>query len=254
MMKMNNNRSYFTCFVILLLFCNLKASAQVQFPRQGKIEFEKKLNIHKEIEGDSFYDSFKDKISKFQTTYFNLYFKDGKTLYEKGRDNDEKIMYWDEDETTEDIVYADLENSTFVKKQKVFEETFLISDSIRTIKWQITTETRDIAGFSCRKATGIILDSVYIIAFYTDQIPVSGGPLSYAKLPGMILGVAIPRMNITIMATKLELIEPKTEKLMPPTSNRAKKTNYAGVIEQLRKSSLSGWGSYGRKYLLKSLL
>ncbi len=250
----NKQISQIVFLSICLLFLGIQTQAQMQFPRQGKIEFEKKLNIHKEIEGDSFYDSFKDKISKFQTTYFNLYFKDGKTLYEKGKDLNEKIMFWSDDETTDDIVYSDLENGTFVKKQKVFEETFLISDSIRSIKWQITSETRDIAGFNCRKATGIILDSVYIIAFYTDQIPVSGGPLSYAKLPGMIMGIAIPRMNLTIMATKLEMIEPKAEKLAPPSPNRAKKANYAGVIDQLRKSSLSGWGSYGRKYLLKSLL
>ena len=251
---MNNRITCLIGLMVCLFFLNTVIIAQVQFPRHGKIEFEKKLNIYKEIEGQSFYDSFKDKISKFQTTYFNLYFKDGKTLYEKGKENNEKIMFWGEDETTDDIVYSDLENGLFVKKQKVFENTFLISDSIRNIKWQITSETREIAGFNCRKATGIILDSVYIIAFYTDQIPVSGGPLSYAKLPGMIMGIAIPRMNITIMATKVELIEPKIEKLVPPVSNRAKKSNYAGVIDQLRKSSLTEWGSYGRKYLLKSLL
>lgn len=252
---MKNNTILYPVYMLIILFCfSYQLEAQVQFPRQGKIEFEKKLNIHKEIEGDSFYDSFKDKISKYQTTYFNLYFKDGKTLYEKGKENNEKIMFWSEDETTDDVIYSDIENGTFTKKQKVFEETFLISDSIRNIKWQITNETRDIAGFNCRKATGIILDSVYIIAFYTDQIPVSGGPLSYAKLPGMIMGVAIPRLNITIMATKLEMIEPKTEKMIPPAPGRAKKANYAGVIDQLRKSSISGWGSYGRKYLLKSLL
>lgn len=242
------------CLAVFMCCYHYQLDAQVQFLRQGKIEFEKKLNIHKEIEGESFYDSFKDKISKFQTTYFNLYFKDGKTLYEKGKENNEKLMFWSDDETTEDILYSDLENGIFTKKQKIFEETFLIADSIWNIKWQITNETRDIAGFNCRKATGIILDSVYIIAFYTDQIPVSGGPLSYAKLPGMIMGLVIPRMNITIMATKLEMIEPKPEKMVPPVPGRAKKVNYSGVIEQLRKSPLSGWGSYGRKYVLRSLL
>jgi hypothetical protein len=70
----------------------------------------------------------------------------------------------------------------------------------------------------------------------------------------MILGVAIPRMNITIMATKLEMIEPKPEKMVPPSSTRWKKSNYAGLIESLRKSNLSNWGSYGRKYVIGSLL
>lgn len=240
--------------LVAICISSYNSYAQVQFPTQGKIEFEKKLNIHKEIEGDAFYDNFKDKISKYQTTYFNLYFKDGKTVYEKGKDNDEKVLFWGDDNTTDDIIYTDVTNNKFVKKQKVFEETFLLSDSIRHIKWQIINETRDIAGFECRKAVGVILDSVYVIAFYTDQIPLSGGPLSYANLPGMILGVAIPRMNITIMATKLEMIEPKPEKMVPPSSTRWKRSNYAGLIESLRKSNLSNWGSYGRKYVIGSLL
>ena len=39
--------------------------------------------------------------------------------------------------------------------------------------------------------------------------------LSYCNLPGMILGVAVPRMNLTIFATKVELQEPRPEKLIP---------------------------------------
>jgi len=91
-----------------------------------------------------------------------------------------------------------------------------LTDSIRKIEWRITNDTRDIAGFECHKAVGKILDSVYIIAFYTDQITTSGGPLSYCNLPGMVLGVAIPRCNLTIFATKVEFTEPRPEKLMPP--------------------------------------
>lgn len=241
-------------FVIAICILSTCGYSQVQFPTQGRIEFEKKFNIHKEIEGDTFYDNFKDKISKFQTSYFNLYFKDGKTLYEKGRDNDEKIMFWSEDNTLDDIIFTDLINNRFEKKQKVFEETFLLSDSIRPIKWRIINETREIAGFECRKAVGVLMDSVYVIAFYTDQIPLSGGPLSFANLPGMIMGLAIPRMNFTIMATKLEMMEPKPEKMVPPSSSRWKKSNYAGLLESLRKSNLSNWGNYGRKYVIKSLL
>jgi GLPGLI family protein len=31
------------------------------------------------------------------------------------------------------------------------------------------------------------MDSVFIVAFYTDQIVTSGGPESFNELPGMIL-------------------------------------------------------------------
>ena len=60
------------------------------------------------------------------------------------------------------------------------------------------------------------MDSVYVIAFYTDQITTTGGPESFNGLPGMILGVAIPRINTTWFATKLELVEVKPQDLIAP--------------------------------------
>ncbi|GAC1537085.1 MAG: hypothetical protein NVS3B15_17380 [Sediminibacterium sp.] len=68
----------------------------------------------------------------------------------------------------------------------------------------------------------------------------------------MILGIAIPRTNLTLFATKLELIEPKPEKLVAPTG-RLKKTDYKSLATILQKA-ISDWGSYGRKYIINSLL
>jgi GLPGLI family protein len=231
----------------------ITASAQTQFITQGRIEFERKINVMKMIEGDTWWDNYKDKLPKFVTTYFNLSFKDGKTLYEKGRDTEEKPVFNIVDERSdEDIIFSDLNQGTFARRQAVFEERFLLSDSIRKIDWKITNETREIAGFECRKAVGRILDSVYIIAFYTDQIPVSGGPMSYANLPGMILGIAIPRVFMSMFATKVELIEPASTKIVIPTG-KLKKTDYKELTGTLQKA-MSDWGRWGQKYLINFLL
>ncbi|WP_051416668.1 GLPGLI family protein [Asinibacterium sp. OR53] len=228
--------------------------AQTQFIQSGKIEFEKKLNLQKEIEiAYPWFENMKDKFPKFVTSYSNLSFRDGKTLYEKGKDSDTKVPFWFDDKNTEDVIYSDLEHGTFVKKQTVFDSKFLLSDSIRKINWRIFNETRDIAGFECRKAAGIIMDSVYVIAFYTDQIPVSGGPLCFTNLPGMILGIAIPRLNITIMATKLELETPKTDKLVPPPPGRLKKTDYKNFLSTLQKA-MGDWGKGGQRNLVNFML
>ncbi len=230
----------------------MQVQAQQIFVVAGKIEFEKKENLHKIIEGESWLENFKDKIPQFRTTYFNLYFKDDKTLYEKARDSDEKIPFFSDDKSVDDIIYTDLQKQIFSKKQHIFDETFLLNDSIRQIDWRITTDTREIAGFECRKAVGKILDSVYVIAFYTDQISVSGGPLSYCNLPGMILGIAIPRSNMTLFATKLELTEPKPEKIVSP-GGKMKKIDYKNLQITLQRA-ISDWGDYGRKYIINSLL
>jgi GLPGLI family protein len=57
------------------------------------------------------------------------------------------------------------------------------------IEWKLSpNETREFAGFMCRKATGVIFDSVYVFAFYTDEITVSGGPMGLHGLPGYDYG------------------------------------------------------------------
>jgi GLPGLI family protein len=247
---MNKPRIYRSSILFIAVFFLAQqiATAQAQFITTGKIEFEKKVNIHKENEGDSWFEGIADKVPKFRTSLHNLYFKDGKTLYEKGTDVYVK-MPWGlgDDRNVDDVIYTDLKQGTFAKKIAVFDDVFLLSDSIRHIKWQMTNDLRDIAGFECHKAVGKIMDSVYVIAFYTDQITVSGGPLSFCNLPGMILGLAIPRTNLTIFANKVELVDPKPEKLVPPKARKT--TNYKTLQETVQKA-IGDWGSWGRKNMI----
>lgn len=80
-----------------------------------------------------------------------------------------------------------------------------IKDSLTNVKWKITNEYRNIAGYDCRRANGVTLDSVYVVAFYTDQIPTSASPSTLHGLPGMILGLVVPEQHFNIYATKVEM-------------------------------------------------
>jgi GLPGLI family protein len=91
------------------------------------------------------------------------------------------------------------------------------------LDWKLVpNETREIAGFNCRKAQAVIFDSVYVFAFYTDEITVSGGPMGIHGLPGMILGITIPRMFTSWIATKLQVNGVKTNIIVPPTKGKKK--------------------------------
>ncbi len=87
----------------------------------------------------------------------------------------------------------------------MFEETFLIEDSLLKIKWKLTPDTRTIAGYECRKAVGILSDTITLFTFYTDELMITGGPEGIHGLPGMILGIGIPRLHTTWFATKVEI-------------------------------------------------
>ena len=177
------------------LFLPFRGLAQQQFIAEGKIESERKTNQ-------------------------DLYFKNNRTLFRAGRETDQiQRKSWSVLDA-DDVISSNLDSSYAISQKNFFGEYYLISDSIRNIQWKISPEIRKIAGFDCRKATGKVLDSIVVIAFYTDEILTQGGPESFAGLPGMILGVAIPRMHTTWYATKLELIPVKESDLQAPKKGK----------------------------------
>lgn len=143
-----------------------------------------------------------------------------------------------------DVSIQDFKKGIAINQKEVFENTYLIKDSSRTWEWKIADETREIAGFECRKAVTKICDSVYVVAFYTDQIPVSAGPESFGGLPGMILGLAVPRLNTTWFATKLELISPTVNELN--VKQKGKQVNRSQLTTELSKA-MKDWGKEGAR-------
>ena len=93
-----------------------------------------------------------------------------------------------------------------------------------------------------KKAVAKICDSVVVVAFYTDQILVKGGPESFNGLPGMILGLAIPRLSETIYATKLELTNPE---IPTPSQGKSKVVKRVQISADLKKG-LEQWGKFGK--------
>lgn len=249
-----------TVFLITaILFSVVSTQAQQIFIEKGKIEFERTLNIHKRMEDDmaennnTYLDAIKKQVPPLKSAYFNLYFDKDKTLYEPGREVEaaKKTPEWTNGPAEDNIVYSDLTAQSFSSQKNVFENTYNIQDSLRKAEWKITSDTRTIAGFECRKATTIIMDSVFVFAFYTDQIITRGGPESFSGLPGMILGIAIPRMHTTWFATKLVTSDPKISTIAPP--KKGKKTN-VGSLKTTLYNSLKQWGKYGQRYTWSILI
>lgn len=231
---------------VIIIATGLTTYSQ-KFVSSGKIEYERKVNLHKLYDYEGTYgDYIKKNAPQFITAYFDLVFREDKSVYKPGREvTDIKANNWKNFPGSDNTVFNDYNNASFTSSKQVFEQLFLIQDSLPKMKWKITGETRKIAGFLCRRAETIIMDSVYIVAFYTEEILATGGPESFNGLPGMILGVGIPRMHVTLFATKLELMEVKDTDLKLPV--KGKKTNLANLKTTLQ-SSLKDWGKDGRRY------
>jgi GLPGLI family protein len=207
------------------------------FITRGKIEYEIKRN-NKRIYSDA--DRAKNpwvaNLPEFDIVYKELIFSWNQLLYVPLRKGTPTGYL------NENSVYTDLDNRKTVAKQSFVNEHFVFEDSIQPVKWRIDNELRKIAGFECRKAIGIIHDSVYVVAFYCPEIVPQGGPEFFTGLPGMILGLAIPRYYTTWFATRIELASLDESKILPPTVKKAKQLSKKEMAEVIaKKYKEAGW-------------
>lgn len=245
--------------IILLIQLASFINAQNIFITKGKIEYEKKVNMYKNLDDRADDDdrtwilTMKKSIPEYYISYFDLYFDDYKTLYKPGKEavTAQKIPEWFIGPASDNVIFNDLQIHKTIAQKNVFESTFLIDDTSRKVEWRITNDTRDIAGFECRKAVGRIMDSVYVIAFYTDLIVSGGGPESFNGLPGVILGIAIPRIHATWFATKIELVQVTPENLLAP--KKGKKITNGQLIKQLQAAT-KNWGKSAQQNIWKVML
>jgi GLPGLI family protein len=223
---------------------SLQVFSQI-FIDKGKIEYEVKTNNHK-VFGDGIWaDMAKERFPKFSTTYYDLVFNENKAIYKFNRYDESSKLPWNNSSVEDNFWYNDYANGTFVDQKFVFDDLYLLADSLTKIEWKIDpSESREIAGFNCRKAVGKVFDSVYVFAFYTDEITVSGGPMGISGLPGMIMGITIPRMYTSWIATKVEVNGVALTSIVEP--HKGKKRKAADLQVTVQKAT-KDWGTWGQQ-------
>jgi len=229
---------------IIVAISSALYAQNVRFVRSGIITWQKTVNMYAIIQRGidkenallkPAFEAYKQQHPQFKQLESTLMFGDNKTLFTPVAKAASVTSFFNDPQIAmqNNIVYADLTTRQQTSKRKVFDDTYLLRDSLQPIKWKFTDEVRDIAGYPCHRANGLILDSVYVVAFYTDKIPVSGGPESFNGLPGMILQVALPRENVSWIATKVEEVDLPPGSIVPPTGGKV--INYHELLNKLRE-------------------
>ncbi|EOR95318.1 : hypothetical protein [Arcticibacter svalbardensis MN12-7] len=210
-----------------MLLCTTGNAQYVKFATSGIITYEKRANMYAIIKSNinkdnetymqKSFENYQKTQPQFKTSISTLTFTQNQSLYKPGENNEtvNNIFLFPAFEQN-NLVYTDIASKISWSQKKVFEETFLVKDSLRNIKWKITDETRNIAGYECQRANAIIMDSIYVVAFYTDEIIATGGPESFTGLPGMILGIALPHEHVTWFATQVVDKPVALKELNPP--------------------------------------
>lgn len=228
---------------------------QARFFPTIKVEFEKTTSVRQLMkdlqEGSSWYEQMKDRYPVSVINYYEFTGDTSRSVYQPGKETtiDPRSFY--RPVADKNIVYTDYKKGISISQKPVFEETFLVEDSLLKIQWKITGDVRTIAGYDCRKAVGVLNDSITIFAFYTEELLVNGGPEGIQGLPGMILGMGIPRLHATWFATKVEVFDIKMNKVAPAA--KGKKVTRSSMMISLEKIAKE-WGSYGGKLLINFII
>jgi GLPGLI family protein len=238
--------------ILLIISAGYSAMSQ-QLVLSGKITYERKENMHKSLtdKGD-WIEKMKEKMPKYRTDIFQLHFNTKQSLYKLIEEEESPFAQWWRWAAT-NTVYTNFETGRQTAEKTIYEMNYRLEDSLPALQWKMLGEYREIAGYNCRKAGAIINDSLYIIAFFTEQIPVSSGPESIKGLPGMVLGVVIPKIHITIFATKVETVPPTEKELTYTPQKKFKQSTQKDFISEIMKA-LKEWGEYATKIYYKALL
>lgn len=219
--------------IVLMSYFLPAAAQQAVFINSGKIKFERKVNTFaampiflketRTISDDqltTYMQQYRNTVPQFWADSFELDFKGEETLYQPGNPDISYSETFQIPVAYKNKVYSNFSTGIALTQKQAFEQVFFIRDSVKRLKWKLTEETREIAGYECHRANALLFDSIYVVAFYTDEIPTRGGPESFNGLPGMILGVAIPHQHITIFAESVTGMDIEQKKWKIPVSEK----------------------------------
>lgn len=253
MMKLN------CIFWTLFLFAVQSLSAQQTFISSGRIIFEKKTAQFTLFEslvdegGDIFFEEMKKTYPRIVTDNYTLEFNPSGSLFRLQKEVPEnKYMLMGTQPDMKNYTAHHFDDSTTTMRLGIFENNYLVKDSLQKYEWKITGEVREIAGFICKKALTKIGDSVVVVAFYTDEILVKGGPNNFNGLPGMILGIAVPRLHMTLFATRLESAN-QISTVNFPLENKPKFVTRRKVQADIDKG-VNDWGKFAGLLRWNSIL
>ncbi len=241
---------YLYILTLLLMSTSFKASAQfTMFAEQGVVSYDKTMYT-KNILRKQFIEK-ADEAQKNQMTMMlpsvpenivlkkQLKFKGHETLFESMKQDLDPMMKQiimmlalDFEATT----YSNLDKNEYKRYNDFIGQKIIIQDTLKKIKWTITDEYREIAGFNCRRANGITPDSTYVIGFYSNEIPVDGGPESINGLPGLILGLVVPSQHVSYFATKVEITNNLVLDKKAVENTKLKTLNRADIVKMLSDS------------------
>lgn len=166
--------------------------------------------------------------------------------------------------------YKNVKEKKYIIDKEMFGKEFLVKDTLETIKWKLTQETKQIGDYLCFKATATVKNAasdfrnfrmrdenkekkevaasedkkktnmlpegdvpkeLEVVAWYTPDIPVNNGPENFQGLPGLILEVTKGRT--TILCSKVVMnVKDKKEIKAPTNGKEVSQNEYDEILKK----------------------
>lgn len=136
----------------------------------------------------------------------------------------------------------DLTKNKFYKEETATAEGDKYLVLQEDFDWQLEEETKEIAGFVCKKATTTIQwnpdSTTEVTAWYAPQINFNYGPKGFYGLPGLILGVE--ENGYYVYAKEVDL-EPKKVKIKKPKGEVVTEEEFNNILDKAREKRTKNW-------------
>lgn len=197
-----------------ILFVQLTAEAQIS---SAKITYERKTNLYKKFKESRDVSSWIKEEDKIKIDFFELFVTDTFSLFRPKETEIREKFFW---ATSMNTIYQDFHDSTNYMIKTMWGEDLYLTDSLRIRNWKISSSTRKIAGYSCRKAIWQANDSTKIYAWFSYDLTPSTGPETFNGLPGTILGLATEDGGVVYFAKSVEVIKVPSETFIKPRKKK----------------------------------
>jgi len=210
---------------ILIAACAfLTASISQGQMKEGKVVYERvqQMQIHiNNGDGENVIPN--TRKDKFELTFGNnqSIWKQGEREMEDDGGGGMRIMMFNGG--SDDMLFNDFTTGKRTEQREFFDKKFIIDDSVRSLKWKMTGETKTILNHNCMKATATqtssrmqmqvengkmerkqVTDTSVVTAWFASDIPVPAGPAEYqGQLPGLVLEIDVANGRQTYKATEI---------------------------------------------------
>ncbi|MES2005088.1 MAG: GLPGLI family protein [Bacteroidota bacterium] len=263
------------CYLLTGLLSLSSLQAQV---KEGTIYYDRKDNMYKTIQDEQM----RAMIPEFRTSKYMLLFSDSVSMY--------KLV--PEDEAPDPFaggggggrvfirmggaggdLYKNLSQFKSIQTSEMGGKNFLIIDSIRQQPWKLGTETKQILGHTCHKATRKVMQAagavrrmvmgggggatqdtttrqqpgkeVEVVAWYADDIVSPVGPENYGQLPGVILQLDVDNGTNVFTATEIKTTVDMKDLKEPKKGKAVTRQEFTKMVNEMMSNGGGGMMRFG---------